>query len=112
MSFSSIQAPSIFLLPNNPSNLGLTNGRLFFNRNRSGFSCRANRDDNENDYLIDAPVSVGDGFSFSGGKYSDEPSRSDEWFRQGQIIAHSSGKGARTRGKRWHTQGSNSGQPG
>ncbi|KAJ8633174.1 hypothetical protein MRB53_026510 [Persea americana] len=86
MSFSSIQAPSISLLPNNPSNLGLTNGRLFFNRNRSGFSCRANRDDNENDYLIDAPVSIGDGFSFSGGKYSDEPSRSDEWFRQGQIV--------------------------
>ncbi|XXG77207.1 hypothetical protein AAC387_Pa08g1399 [Persea americana] len=86
MSFSSIQAPSISLLPNNPSNLGLTNGRLFFNRNRSGFSCRANRDDNKNDYLIDAPVSIGDGFSFSGGKYSDEPSRSDEWFRQGQIV--------------------------
>ncbi|XP_027335449.1 uncharacterized hydrolase YNR064C isoform X4 [Abrus precatorius] len=38
------------------------------------------------DYLLDAPVSVGDGFSFSGGKYSDEPSPSDEWFKQGKMV--------------------------
>lgn len=35
---------------------------------------------------MDAPVSIGDGFSFSGGKYSDGPSRSDEWFAQGKVI--------------------------
>ncbi|XP_040993749.1 putative hydrolase LipZ isoform X3 [Juglans microcarpa x Juglans regia] len=49
-------------------------------------SCKSNGDDSEQDYLIDAPVSVGDGFSFSGGKYSDGPSRSDEWFKQGKIV--------------------------
>ncbi|KAG4393483.1 hypothetical protein GLYMA_03G097300v4 [Glycine max] len=38
------------------------------------------------DYLLDAPVSVGDGFSFSGGKYSDGPSPSDEWFKQGKKV--------------------------
>lgn len=41
---------------------------------------------------MDAPVSMGDGFSFSGGKYSDEPSPADEWFEQGKIVkAHSVG---------------------
>ncbi|XP_024020846.1 uncharacterized protein LOC21390829 isoform X2 [Morus notabilis] len=51
------------------------------------FSCRAsNNDDPQGDYLIDAPVSAGDGFSFSGGKYSDGPSPSDEWFKQGKIV--------------------------
>ncbi|XP_042958775.1 uncharacterized protein LOC122294252 isoform X2 [Carya illinoinensis] len=49
-------------------------------------SCKSNGDDSEQDYLIDAPVSVGDGFSFSGGKYSDGPSRSDEWFKEGKIV--------------------------
>ncbi|XWS31171.1 hypothetical protein CRYUN_Cryun23aG0054200 [Craigia yunnanensis] len=34
----------------------------------------------------DAPVSAGDGFSFSGGKYSDEPNPSDEWFKQGKFV--------------------------
>ncbi|XP_021907245.1 uncharacterized protein LOC110821632 isoform X2 [Carica papaya] len=55
-------------------------------------TCRSNGED---DYLIDAPVSAGDGFSFSGGKYSDEPSPSDEWFKKGKIVkAHSvSGSG-------------------
>ncbi|MBA0560480.1 hypothetical protein Golob_017374, partial [Gossypium lobatum] len=38
------------------------------------------------DYLIDAPVSAGDGFSFSGGKYSDGPNPSDEWFKQGKFV--------------------------
>ncbi|KAJ3678291.1 hypothetical protein LUZ60_002094 [Juncus effusus] len=60
-------------------------------------NCRANQHnkfdlrvraklDNEEDYLIDAPVSVGDGFSFTGGKYSDGPSKSDEWRVQGKIV--------------------------
>ncbi|KAK2352676.1 alpha/beta-Hydrolases superfamily protein [Trifolium repens] len=40
----------------------------------------------KDDYLLDAPVSVGDGFSFSGGKYSDGPNPSDEWFKQGKMI--------------------------
>ncbi|XP_047312979.1 cis-3-alkyl-4-alkyloxetan-2-one decarboxylase [Impatiens glandulifera] len=38
------------------------------------------------DYLLDAPVSFGDGFSFSGGKYSDEPNPADEWFNKGKIV--------------------------
>ncbi|KAJ0112565.1 hypothetical protein Patl1_03162 [Pistacia atlantica] len=48
-------------------------------------SPRIIRKSNEDDYLIDAPVSVGDGFSFSGGKYSDGSSPSDEWFKQGKM---------------------------
>ncbi|KAH9745667.1 AB hydrolase-1 domain-containing protein [Citrus sinensis] len=40
----------------------------------------------EDDYLIDAPVSEGDGFSFFGGKYSDGSSPADEWFKQGKIV--------------------------
>ncbi|KAK3011535.1 hypothetical protein RJ639_011575, partial [Escallonia herrerae] len=38
------------------------------------------------DYLLDAPVSVGDGFSFSGGKYSDGENPADEWFKKGKIL--------------------------
>ncbi|KAK3003313.1 hypothetical protein RJ639_018335, partial [Escallonia herrerae] len=38
------------------------------------------------DYLLDAPVSVGDGFSFSGGKYSDGNNPADEWFKKGNIL--------------------------
>ncbi|KAK9281336.1 hypothetical protein L1049_004235 [Liquidambar formosana] len=56
------------------------NGR----RESSGFHCRSGSEDD--DYLLDAPVSVGDGFSFSGGKYSDGPTKSDEWFKQGKIV--------------------------
>nr|GMD28057.1 epoxide hydrolase 3 isoform X1 [Ipomoea batatas] len=52
----------------------------------SRFLCRSSSDGNE-DYFLDAPVSVGDGFSFSGGKYSDEPSPADEWFKQGRIVS-------------------------
>ncbi|KAJ1704089.1 hypothetical protein LUZ63_003868 [Rhynchospora breviuscula] len=40
----------------------------------------------EEEYLIDAPVSVGDGFSFTGGKYSDGPSPSDKWRAQGKYV--------------------------
>ncbi|GLT77735.1 hypothetical protein SLA2020_492950 [Shorea laevis] len=50
------------------------------------FSCRSSADDPDDDYLIDAPVSVGDGFSFSGGKYSDREDPSDEWFKQGKFV--------------------------
>ncbi|XP_057965792.1 uncharacterized protein LOC131156267 isoform X2 [Malania oleifera] len=51
----------------------------------AGLSCSSSRD-RKDDYLLDAPISVGDGFSFSGGKYSDEPSRADEWFKQGKMV--------------------------
>ncbi|OWM82943.1 uncharacterized hydrolase YNR064C isoform X1 [Punica granatum] len=47
------------------------------------FSCRASSED---DYLLDAPVSAGDGFSFTGGKYSDESNPADEWFKQGKMV--------------------------
>lgn len=47
------------------------------------FICKSS---NKDDYLIDAPVSAGDGFSFSGGKYSDQPSPSDEWLKQGKWV--------------------------
>ncbi|XP_039045406.1 cis-3-alkyl-4-alkyloxetan-2-one decarboxylase isoform X1 [Hibiscus syriacus] len=47
---------------------------------------RSNANEPQDDYLIDAPVSAGDGFSFSGGKYSDEPNPSDEWFKQGKFV--------------------------
>ncbi|CAO2167523.1 unnamed protein product [Urochloa humidicola] len=40
----------------------------------------------EDYYLIDAEESIGDGFSFSGGKYGEGPSKSDEWFAQGKMV--------------------------
>lgn len=43
-------------------------------------------DDDEEGYLLDAPVSEGDGFSFSGGKYSNEVGRADEWYSKGRIV--------------------------
>ncbi|KAF0916529.1 hypothetical protein E2562_007607 [Oryza meyeriana var. granulata] len=49
---------------------------------------RAARPNDEDYYLIDAPESIGDGFSFSGGKYADGPSKSDEWFAQGRMAGH------------------------
>ncbi|XP_031476248.1 uncharacterized protein LOC116247929 [Nymphaea colorata] len=61
-----------------------------------GFRAMAGGDE---DYLIDAPVSIGDGFSFSGGKYSDEPSRSDEWFKKGKIVKAYSVKGSGVKAK-------------
>ncbi|XLQ99281.1 hypothetical protein HN51_053999 [Arachis hypogaea] len=42
------------------------------------FNSTSNDSTPDQDYLLDAPESIGDGFSFSGGKYSDEPSPSDE----------------------------------
>ncbi|CAA2974164.1 epoxide hydrolase 3 isoform X1 [Olea europaea subsp. europaea] len=41
------------------------------NKKLHRFCCQSSSNSNE-DYLLDAPVSVGDGFPFSGGKYSDE----------------------------------------
>ncbi|KAL3653294.1 hypothetical protein CASFOL_002975 [Castilleja foliolosa] len=49
-------------------------------------TCRSSNNDANEDYLLDAPVSLGDGFSFSGGKYSDESSPADEWFKQGKFV--------------------------
>ncbi|XP_037496084.1 uncharacterized protein LOC105643929 isoform X3 [Jatropha curcas] len=65
-----------------PSSILRTRARNF-PRKSLRLTCRSNADD---EYLIDAPVSAGDGFSFSGGKYSDEPSPADEWFKQGKIV--------------------------
>ncbi|GMH02426.1 hypothetical protein Nepgr_004265 [Nepenthes gracilis] len=62
------------------------------------FRCQSNAGQEE-DYLLDAPVSVGDGFSFSGGKYSDESSPADDWFEQGKFVkAHPvRGSGGKTK---------------
>ncbi|KAL3701205.1 hypothetical protein R1sor_019227 [Riccia sorocarpa] len=43
-------------------------------------------DDDDEGYLLDAPESEGDGFSFSGGKYSNEVGRADEWYAKGRIV--------------------------
>ncbi|XP_078434849.1 alpha/beta-Hydrolases superfamily protein isoform X2 [Wolffia australiana] len=47
------------------------------------------------DYLIDAPVSIGDGFSFTGGKYSEGPNPADEWFKKGKMVSAHLVSGAR-----------------
>ncbi|GKA34696.1 uncharacterized hydrolase [Tanacetum coccineum] len=52
---------------------------------RNTFTCKALYDDSD-DYLLDAPVQAGDGFSFSGGKYSDGPNPADDWFKQGKYM--------------------------
>ncbi|KMT10130.1 hypothetical protein BVRB_5g118930 [Beta vulgaris subsp. vulgaris] len=49
-------------------------------------SLKLNCSQEEDFYLLDAPVSAGDGFSFSGGKYSDGSSPADEWFKQGKMV--------------------------
>ncbi|KAK8916349.1 hypothetical protein KSP39_PZI022611 [Platanthera zijinensis] len=54
-------------------------------RERIRLGCRSSIK-GEEDYLVDAPVSIGDGFSFSGGKYAEGPSRLDEWFAQGKMV--------------------------
>jgi hypothetical protein len=43
-------------------------------------------DDDDEGYVVDAPVSQGDGFSFTGGKYSDEMGRAEEWYARGKIV--------------------------
>ncbi|KAJ0681101.1 putative haloalkane dehalogenase [Helianthus annuus] len=50
------------------------------------FTCKSLTNDGDDGYLLDAPVSAGDGFSFSGGKYSDGPNPADEWFKQGRYM--------------------------
>ncbi|XP_020590152.1 uncharacterized hydrolase YNR064C isoform X1 [Phalaenopsis equestris] len=50
-----------------------------------GFRCKSSLS-NEEEYLVDAPVSIGDGFSFSGGKYAKGPSQIDEWFARGKMV--------------------------
>ncbi|KAM1382964.1 hypothetical protein ACFX2F_035364 [Malus domestica] len=65
------------------SSLSLVGNNLKSHKKTLKFTCRSNGQD---DYYIDAPVEVGDGFSFSGGKYSDGPSPLDEWFKQGKIV--------------------------
>ncbi|KMZ66804.1 Hydrolase, alpha/beta fold family protein [Zostera marina] len=50
------------------------------------FRVRSSGDSDGEDYYIDAPVSAGDGFSFSGGKYSDGSSPSDEWLMKGKMV--------------------------
>eukprot|EP00250_Pteridium_aquilinum_P003696 c14002_g1_i2 orf=72-743(+) len=47
--------------------------------------CRSLYVDDE-DYLLDAPVSVGDGFSFVGGKYSNEEGPAEKWFARGKMV--------------------------
>ncbi|PPD87635.1 hypothetical protein GOBAR_DD15404 [Gossypium barbadense] len=74
------------------SSLSLVNGGSFKSKaQRKPLTLRLSRstpnaNDPQDDYLIDAPVSAGDGFSFSGGKYSDGPNPSDEWFKQGKFV--------------------------
>ncbi|KAL1293365.1 hypothetical protein AAHE18_19G067400 [Arachis hypogaea] len=63
------------------------------------FNSTSNDSTPDQDYLLDAPESVGDGFSFSGGKYSDEPSPSDEWFKQGKMVKAYSSSGSGEKAK-------------
>ncbi|KAH7838923.1 hypothetical protein Vadar_032770 [Vaccinium darrowii] len=92
-SSSSLQPHNLpfFLRPSSASPLSLLSGSLQSTAQNAprkgffGFTCRSSSDSDE-DYLLDAPVSVGDGFSFSGGKYSDGPNPADEWFKRGKIV--------------------------
>ncbi|KAG5514900.1 hypothetical protein RHGRI_036075 [Rhododendron griersonianum] len=92
-SSSSLQSHNLpfFLRPSSASPLSLLSGFLQSTAQNApkkghfGFTCQSSSDGDE-DYLLDAPVSVGDGFSFSGGKYSDGPNPADEWFRRGKIV--------------------------
>eukprot|EP00252_Welwitschia_mirabilis_P008990 TRINITY_DN2125_c0_g1_i6.p1 TRINITY_DN2125_c0_g1~~TRINITY_DN2125_c0_g1_i6.p1 ORF type:complete len:247 (-),score=44.73 TRINITY_DN2125_c0_g1_i6:181-921(-) len=71
------------------SRINCTVSSSFKKRKSRNFKCRALYEDDE-DYLVDAPVEVGDGFSFPGGKYADTPTRADEWFARGKIVKTSS----------------------
>ncbi|PIA29843.1 hypothetical protein AQUCO_05800130v1 [Aquilegia coerulea] len=86
ISFLSFQ-PSQFVLDsrfNAPLNLNFFS--KYRERRKMVRICSKAKSEGQEDYLIDAPVSIGDGFSFSGGKYSDGPSPSDEWFRKGKMV--------------------------
>eukprot|EP00271_Cylindrocystis_brebissonii_P001229 TRINITY_DN11555_c0_g1_i1.p1 TRINITY_DN11555_c0_g1~~TRINITY_DN11555_c0_g1_i1.p1 ORF type:complete len:417 (+),score=63.29 TRINITY_DN11555_c0_g1_i1:113-1363(+) len=43
-------------------------------------------DDDDGGYLIDAPESQGDGFSFAGGKYANEEGPADIWEAKGKYL--------------------------
>ncbi|KAJ4730370.1 Alpha/beta hydrolase fold [Melia azedarach] len=82
-----IQAKTFSLHPSIASASSFLRVPLKFTPRKNSKKClRISCTSNEDDYLIDAPVSVGDGFSFSGGKYTDGSSPSDEWFKQGKIV--------------------------
>ncbi|KAL4572221.1 hypothetical protein LXL04_018991 [Taraxacum kok-saghyz] len=57
---------------------------IFLQRRKrsTAFTCQSTNDG----YLLDAPVSAGDGFFFSGGKYSDGPNPAHEWFKTGRYM--------------------------
>uniref|UniRef100_A0A1D1XSZ2 Haloalkane dehalogenase 2 n=1 Tax=Anthurium amnicola TaxID=1678845 RepID=A0A1D1XSZ2_9ARAE len=76
-----------------PSKIQNSRKCLDCKKRKLGLGCRSGLNEGE-DYLIDAPVSIGDGFSFSGGKYSDGPNMSDEWFKQGKIVKAYSVRGS------------------
>ncbi|KAK9669568.1 hypothetical protein RND81_13G140300 [Saponaria officinalis] len=76
------------------------NSSVITQKNNSfGFCCRSSGDQGEDYYLLDAPVSAGDGFSFSGGKYADGSSPADEWFKQGKMVKAYVGRGAGEKAK-------------
>ncbi|CAO2818961.1 unnamed protein product [Amaranthus hypochondriacus] len=62
----------------------LPKSKIIVTKRRKLFKLRCSQE--EDFYLLDAPVSAGDGFSFSGGKYSDGSSPADEWFKQGKMV--------------------------
>lgn len=86
ISFHSHHHPQ--LLPSSPiaSTSSFLHGQLQSPACKSRRKCLRISCTYEDDYLIDAPVSEGDGFSFFGGKYSDGSSPADEWFKQGKIV--------------------------
>eukprot|EP00898_Chlorokybus_atmophyticus_P006091 jgi/Chlat1/6483/Chrsp45S06059 len=59
-------------------------------------TCRCGGDDfyvdDDGTGLVDAPVSAGDGFSFAGGKYSDQTGPFAEWAAKGRQVKTSYGK--------------------
>ncbi|XP_022875198.1 epoxide hydrolase 3 isoform X2 [Olea europaea var. sylvestris] len=85
-SSSSLQFNSLLAFPINIRPRPLISKLPFFTSKKLHRFCCQSSSNSDEDYLLDAPVSVGDGFSFSGGKYSDEPSPADEWFKQGMIM--------------------------
>lgn len=64
--------------------LGLFKSKVTITKKREPFKLTCSQE--EDYYLLDAPVSAGDGFSFSGGKYSDGSSPADEWFKKGKMV--------------------------
>lgn len=62
----------------------LPKSKIIVTKRRKPFKLSCSQE--EDYYLLDAPVSAGDGFSFSGGKYSDGSSPADEWFKQGKMV--------------------------